>query len=424
MPTELELLQVGKLVVSSMSLAASSTIAIMIVKRYRQFNAISDSYHSSFTTYSSPYSRIIFALSIADSSQSIAILTGTFLSPQNTPGAIWAIGNTVSCNANGFALIMGGIPIPMYTFVLTLYALLRVKFRMCRESFSEKLEWKLHSFIFMWTFCFAIFAIFTKKVNPLENGYVCTLREYPLNCEKDPETYGECERGQNAVLYLTIFYYIPLLLCFIGMVICLSSLSWYVFITERMMQQQDGGFSARKFCGYVCCNKSHLHQRESSPNLYEFSLESLKQSSLYVLAFLATHILNVATVLMLVLGGTPPKWFLTPRLFLYPLGGVFNILVYSRPKVIVLQKRAPELSWRHALYHVIMAGGDVPDEIEMNSPSISAGESDENQRVLAAAAAAAPLPARQVMEENKKFVYSVPSDVNDPRFISVIGSSL
>lgn len=47
---------------------------------------------------------------------------------------------------------------------------------------------------------------------------------------------------------------------------------------------------------------------------------------------------------------------------IYPLGGLFNILVYTRPAVAVLRRRYPEFSRFRALLLVIKAGGEVPED--------------------------------------------------------------
>jgi len=46
---------------------------------------------------------------------------------------------------------------------------------------------------------------------------------------------------------------------------------------------------------------------------------------------------------------------------IFPLGGVFNILVYCRPKVNAIRREKAALSWVKSLWLVIMAGGEIPD---------------------------------------------------------------
>lgn len=44
----------------------------------------------------------------------------------------------------------------------------------------------------------------------------------------------------------------------------------------------------------------------------------------------------------------------------YPIGGVANILIYTRPKVFKLQQDLPQASWFVCFVIVIFSGGEVP----------------------------------------------------------------
>lgn len=92
--------------------------------------------------------------------------------------------------------------------------------------------------------------------------------------------------------------------------------------------------------------------------------EFMIQASLYVLAYCITYVFIwwipyavfmvikarvVDTPMLSVLGST-----------IYPLGGLFNILVYTRPKVLSLRRSNPTFSWVRSLTLVVGAGGVVP----------------------------------------------------------------
>ena len=55
-----------------------------------------------------------------------------------------------------------------------------------------------------------------------------------------------------------------------------------------------------------------------------------------------------------------PDWTHYLIAFFFPLGGFFNILVYTRPKVISFRRNQPELSWFRAFVMVLKAGVAVP----------------------------------------------------------------
>jgi hypothetical protein len=51
----------------------------------------------------------------------------------------------------------------------------------------------------------------------------------------------------------------------------------------------------------------------------------------------------------------------------FPLGGLYNILVYTRPNVSSLRRTDANLSWLKAFILVIRAGGEVPSRTETSS---------------------------------------------------------
>ena len=57
----------------------------------------------------------------------------------------------------------------------------------------------------------------------------------------------------------------------------------------------------------------------------------------------------------------------------YPLGGLLNLYVYTRPSVWVLRSRDGSLSWLRAFVLVIKAGGAVPGEPQEDAPETPHG---------------------------------------------------
>jgi hypothetical protein len=85
------------------------------------------------------------------------------------------------------------------------------------------------------------------------------------------------------------------------------------------------------------------------------------QGALYVTAYLATYsFLGIVNAVVFFGNGHPSAWLITLTSIFYPLGGLFNILVYTRPKVWSLRRKHKGLSWRRAFITVVRAGGVVP----------------------------------------------------------------
>ena len=67
-----------------------------------------------------------------------------------------------------------------------------------------------------------------------------------------------------------------------------------------------------------------------------------------------------------------------------PSSGLFNIFIYTRPKVLILKEKYPRLSWIERFLSVIYCGGEIP--IAMDEPYLS-----KNPKV-----SSAPVPNAEV----------------------------
>ena len=87
------------------------------------------------------------------------------------------------------------------------------------------------------------------------------------------------------------------------------------------------------------------------------------QAFLYSGVFLAVYALYYIQGFILFAGIVhTPAAFSIVLYTLFPLGVFFNILVYTRPSVVTLHRRYSEYSWLRALWMVLKAGGEMPDE--------------------------------------------------------------
>jgi hypothetical protein len=121
----------------------------------------------------SPYSRIIFGLSIADIFQSTGILFGQVLSPADTPDAIFSRGTIASCETIGYIFIVGSVAIMWYTLFLTYYFLKRVKYKKTAENFAQQEEYYIFLFIWIYPFVVAVTALKLEQINATRYGSTC-----------------------------------------------------------------------------------------------------------------------------------------------------------------------------------------------------------------------------------------------------------
>jgi hypothetical protein len=397
---------------ASISFVASSIVAIMVARsktssssdggnnnnnnnttnRIRRNHTTTT--RTTFAVMSSPYLRIIFGLSISDILQSFALLSGPLAVPGNAPQASsWAAGNSLTCTMNGGILtIVGAISSPMYTFFLCYFCLCKVKKNMTDDAFSRKIEWKLHQFIIAFNVIIFVAALVTKTLNSNARRNICSFAVIPTGCRQSPETYGECDESiaRNATILSFVAYFGTALLCLVGIVTCMVKICWHIMITTTAAtattststrsdiqcsesqdnDQIDGQQLHRKNLDGVEPVQRQLRVgsqmlRDDRKNAHDlvklYRREFMIQSSLYVLAYSATCFFSwVPQIVFIIMKQRLGDVFVLFSSIFYPLGGVFNILVYTRPKVLSLRRKNPHYSWFRAFVLVVRAGGVVP----------------------------------------------------------------
>ena len=90
--------------------------------------------------------------------------------------------------------------------------------------------------------------------------------------------------------------------------------------------------------------------------------EFIFQALLYVAAYFATYgLLFINNVIVFFRETSPPAWLVVMTCILYPLGGMFNMLVYTRPKIGSIRRRNKNISWIRA-FILVVGGGEIAVE--------------------------------------------------------------
>lgn len=373
---------------------------------------------------------------MSDIIQSLGIVLSPLSQPKDTPGAKWAKGTTVTCEAAGFGMTMGTVMLPMYTFLLTLYFLLIVKYKLTPRKFAHGVEWISHFIILSWNIVGNSIQVIKDNFNANFNG-LCNLTGYPMNCLNAPEIFGECVRGNDAVQDAIVLVQGPILVCFVGILTCLGSLTYYVYVLERQILESSLSGQEMSWICETCMGirnllcpprppgsrpHSHLHSRLRSPRRfshgendseedgsvvdalagtdsgssgggswgntlerqYSIARKSLVQSTLYVISYLASYLfLTIALFLQFIPKAGTPLWMVYLLSITWPLSGLFNIFVYTRPKVRSLKDRYPSLPRFVLFLLVIVSGGEAPPDSQvraaMRSLGIGGGENEPSE---------------------------------------------
>lgn len=154
--------QIVRTSTASISLLASATIGFMILRSRKGLK--------------SPYSRIIFGLSVTDTVQSLGLILSPFAAPSDTPGAFWAVGTQKTCDYVGWFIVLCGLGVPFYVLFLTFYFLMRVKYKIQPKQFAQRMEWKIHLFIWFWGLVSACYAVAKGQINATRYGSLCIIR--------------------------------------------------------------------------------------------------------------------------------------------------------------------------------------------------------------------------------------------------------
>jgi hypothetical protein len=229
------------------------------------------------------------------------------------------------------------------------------------------------------TICIWLFPIIGSLVgwvngyfNPSAEGSLCMMVGKPLQCNIDPEIYGDCDRGQNAYFASLFLAVLPVALSFVTIIINLARFTFHVYQQEQMFkptnqEPTNGGSDGNgRTNGASSAADVDSNIRDEDSRIVSGSLakQSLVQSSLYIASFIICWFGPTITAIMVAFRMPPPAWtFLCVSIF-WPLGGFFNILIYTRPKVSRYKESNPEYSRIYVFLIVVLSGGEVPTEID------------------------------------------------------------
>ena len=381
---------------SIFSFIASTTIVIMII-----WAEVPGTRRSEPTPAlkSSPYHRIIFGLSVSDMFQSLALLLGPFLAPEQVYQAFWSVGNNTSCAIDGLFLTIGAVGTPLYTLFLCYYSMRSMSRVENRRALEPAVEKMCHGVIVVFTLILAIVSLSTKALNTYPSGLFCSVAATPTGCRQFPELFGECDErvaGYVKDLVLVGFLLVPLF-SLLGIIVCVWRIYRYViFVRPRVFQgSADANVASRlreKNKPSIPSGKgsvdsipdkttsdvdveSETTTVDGSSSVREYRKQILIQASLYILVYLVTYILVLGLSISNVFFKVKPTiyWNFVTAIF-YPMGGFLNIVVYTRPKVVSLRMKHPELSILRAFGMVVRAGSAVPMVvINRGSDSLNAG---------------------------------------------------
>lgn len=103
--------------------------------------------------------------------------------------------------------------------------------------------------------------------------------------------------------------------------------------------------------------------------------QAFHQSALYILAFfIVLYLAPIIGIFQLQVANIleEPEWRFWLSSLITPLGGIFNILIYTRPKVLKLRERYPDVIWIRLFVVIVLTGGEIPSIADLPRTQIPA----------------------------------------------------
>ncbi len=330
---------------------------------------------------STPYRRIIFGLSVSDMIKSFALVAGPFLIQADAPRALWGIGNEFTCRIDGFLYHLGVTAVPMYTVFLCVYYVYKLKNRMTDAQFTQRIEKKVHAVIIVINLVLYLLALGMDLFAPTFFGNYCCATNL-RTCEDENELGEECDESEfvepSIVRFFRIWsYWLVPVSSIIGITVSMGLIFWDALIRERMfgIRRNDSvntlssiatrtgedttiGQNTSDHTDSINASITSNADAESLSRLYKKEL--LTQICCYVMVFC---MISLPFIIFVIVGKDHVSDnHLRSMAILTPIGGFFNIIVYTRWNVRSWRRSHPECSWLRAFLLVLSAGGDLPKE--------------------------------------------------------------
>lgn len=182
------------------------------------------------------YHRILLALSTCDLFGSIGYFVSTWAIPKDDPQSlvVFNVGNSLSCNVQGFTLQFGVLAAALYNTCLSVYFLLATRYQMPDRKIKQRIEPVFHTISILVPLLTSIIGLRSNYFNPTPT--VCWVSDFPRGCKGD-----ECIRGENYRKLRSIGLVLPIGLCIIVITVSMCML----YASVRKVERASAAYSKR-----------------------------------------------------------------------------------------------------------------------------------------------------------------------------------
>jgi hypothetical protein len=369
-----------------------------------------------------PFRRIIFIMCLVDIIQSSCAILSTLPIPSNSPGVWGGMGNTVTCDIQGFFFTFASLLASFYIGVLSIHYFLFVQYKIRQDTFRNKIEPFLHGIPIMLALFNAIYLLLAGSLN--NAGTLCWIAPLPYHCITQPDV--ECIRGKNAHMHRWIFAAIPNGLALLITITLMFKIYFVVkkrenahlkkskrniengdslffdstreknddensMVQPEIMNEMNGSSkeipttteekdlsrNVIKSLNELSLSEArNMHianqEKQNDPKQQESkekkkaarllgtrSREAMKQAFLFTGSFLICYSWPHIGVLLNAINIEVPYCLHVLLWIFLPLQGLFNIIVFTRPHVARLRQNDKDLNLFLAIWRVVRSGGDL-----------------------------------------------------------------
>jgi hypothetical protein len=313
------------------------------------------------TRLSSIYHRIMFGMSLADVLSSIAVALTTLPMPSYMPkeeelqyrwtGGTPRLGNTYTCNAQGFFQTFGVLTTFHYNSMLCVYYACAIAFAMKEQTIKKYVEPFIHGIPILAGLTPSLSFLFDQMYNPQFGNSLpytswCTPSGYPMNCGDD-ENDQECIRGFNASKLLLVTTGVISAYCLFIMVASLTMVLRKVIQTKNIL---------------------HGSRSKISSNIQDFTEKhtNTKVVFLQALFYVAAFLICTSPPFIRIISKEHhasekvEEGLLAATLLLLPLQGFFNFLIFISHKVYNYRRVNKIATKRYVLWLLFCTSAHEP----------------------------------------------------------------
>jgi len=288
---------------------------------------------------STVYHRIIFFMSSADILSSLAMAFHTIPMPPHLPReeefpeyvfATTRMGNTATCNLQGFAYLFGIITLFNYNSMLCVYYACAIGLQMDDRRISRIVEPVCHFIVLAIALFYSIPPLVNDLYNVSPTEMWCVVSLYPSKCYTDENV--ECIRGKtDGPLAFDIVWGLAI---GIGLNFLIVIVSFTMVIVNVVRIDR----SVERFG--KTCPENMREGVENARAKNKMTKVVVLQASAYIMAFVIT---NLFPFINFVTDESPMATQVMTLIFL-PLQGFFNLLIFMGHKVYSYRRVNPGVS--------------------------------------------------------------------------------